>query len=145
MSYEFGKYKYLDKLVIINSRFLKDLRPGENIRYNNPYELNHLNNILKGFYRNFFNAESLEEKLIYLLNVTGILLFFQPFYDANSRTLKYFIKIMLKKIKISVDIPLNSKHKDIHIIPFFFDPIMSCSETNVLLLQEIIRKSGYDF
>jgi len=145
MSYEFGKYKYLDKLVIINSRFLKDLRPWENIRYNNPYELNHLNNILKGFYRNFFNAESLEEKLIYLLNVTGILLFFQPFYDANSRTLKYFIKIMLKKIKISVDIPLNSMHKDIHIIPFFFDPIMSCSETNVLLLQEIIRKSGYDF
>lgn len=145
MSYEFGKYKYLDKLVIINSRFLKDLRLGENIRYNNPYELNHLNNILKGFYRNFFNAESLEEKLIYLLNVTGILLFFQPFYDANSRTLKYFIKIMLKKIKISVDIPLNSMHKDIHIIPFFFDPIMSCSETNVLLLQEIIRKSGYDF
>lgn len=139
MNYKFGKYKYVDKLVKINSRFLKDLKPGENIRYHNPNELRHLNNILKGFYKNYFNTDSLEERLVYLLNVTGILLFFQLFYDGNSRTLKVFITEMLKAININISLD----DSNIHIIPFFFEPIENCPENNVLLLKDIIRKSGH--
>lgn len=145
MSYRFGRYKYLDRLVRINSRFLKDLKPGDNIRYDNHKELKHLDNILKGFYNNFFSSVSLEEKLIYLLNVTGILLHFQPFYDGNSRTLKVFMMDMLKSIDINVDIPVNKEHSNTHIIPFFFDPIEKCPQCNVLMLEDIIRKNGHDF
>ena len=109
------KYPYFWILAKINTQF--DLNPTlNNIRLKNDEELSILNSMLKNFFKIYIRSKNNNDKLIALLSVTGITLYYQPFYDGNSRTLKFFISIILKKL--GYDYTFNSKD---FIIPILYE------------------------
>ena len=119
------KYPYFWILAEINAQFaldpslkniLSNTNPLDNIRPKSYENVPYLNNLFKKFFKILIKSEDNNEKLIALLSVTGVTLYLQPFYEGNSRTLKHFISIILKKL--NYDYTFN--HEDF-IIPMLYE------------------------
>lgn len=126
------KYPYFWILAKINTKF--NLKPSlDNVRIKNDEDLSYLNSMLKNFFKIYIKSENNNDKLIALLSVTGIILYYQPFYDGNSRTLKCFISIILRKL--GYDYTFNSKD---FIIPMLYDG-EEATTSDLIKLQKIIK------
>ena len=95
--------------------------------------------MLKNFFKIYIKSKNNNDKLIALLSVTGITLYYQPFYDGNSRTLKCFISIILRKL--GYDYTFNSKD---FIIPMLYDG-EEATVNNLIKLQKIIKNWAWNF
>lgn len=116
------------KLIELNKEItgIKD-----NVRFNSK-DLNEIDNIIRNY---TLENDSLEDYLKKLLFISASIWAYQPFYDGNSRTAKYYIMEELKKLNYSVD-PGNIK------IPIFYpedDNIIL--DTEVLSLKKNITKN----
>ena len=132
------KYPYFWILAEINTKFNLN-HSLDNVRIKNEKDLSYLNSILKHFFKIYIKSNNNIDKLIALLSVTGITLYYQPFYDGNSRTLKCFISIILRRL--GYDYTFNSKD---FIIPMLYDE-EEATVSDLIKLQKIIKNWAWNF
>lgn len=120
----YKKYPYFSKLVKINSSIIND---KNNIRLNSEEDLKYFDGLLKDLYEVLKTTQDIDKILLNLLNLVGKLLYYQPFYDGNSRTLKIFLNIVLKELGYNI-----LYKEDDHIIPMLFD-------SDVCSIDEVIE------
>lgn len=111
----FNDFPYFGQLVKINNVFFSNEK-NYNIRLYNVEDLMLFDSLLEEFDKVLNNCHDVDTVLLSLLNLVGKLLYLQPFYDGNSRTLKQFIVIVLNKL--GYDLSFNN---DDFIIPMLFD------------------------
>ena len=130
--YIFGKYKYFDKLVLINKIFI-------NIE-NNVRETEDKIAICNNLLQNFFHKVEMEtdfDKIIELvLNLVGILWLYQPFYDGNTRTLLFFLKIFFESL--GYDLIINNEVR--LSLPIFYRENEYCHGSDILKIKERLKK-----
>ncbi len=106
------KFPYFYKLICINKLYFK----GDNLRIKNYNDLEEINNLIYILYQSIKDLDDINSLIEVVLNVTGKILYMQPFYDGNSRTLKDFIKSIFKSLKYDIEINEND-----YIIPILFE------------------------
>lgn len=92
------KYPHFSKLIEINTSYFKD--KTNNIRL---YEedIEYLEELLNNLWKSI-ETKNINYILSTLLTTTGKILYLQPFYDGNSRTLKTYISIILNNLGYSI-------------------------------------------
>ena len=127
------KYPYLNLLVTINSRIVGNINTS-NLRFTDETDLGHLNNIVKSIFHSLI-VQNKNEALLTLLNSSGHLLYYQAFFDGNSRTIKIFIKLILNKLKFNFKYEL-----DAHLIPMLFDG-ENCTNEDIIKFKKNVNLS----
>lgn len=120
--YKKGIYKNFDKLININNIFFNNA-----INYNIRDE-KYIPYIEKRLI--LLNNTSLDIKE--LLNVMGLIILLQPFYDGNNRTTKIYIKEYLLKHNYNFDITYN--------LPLLYDINDKITDTHIKKLNQYISK-----
>lgn len=95
------KYPYLSLLATINGRIIKNTETS-NLRFTEETDLSYLDNTIKKVFHSLTTKDK-DETLITLLNSSGHLLYYQPFFDGNSRTIKIFINLVLNKLEYNFE------------------------------------------
>lgn len=124
----YGEYQYFEHLVKINHRLFKNKK--YNVRLDSEKYLKFFDESLEKLYTITHNTNNLDIILLSILELTGRLLYFQPFYDGNSRTLKQFIRCHLEDIGYQVSFN-NSEY----IIPMLFEG-ESCTIDDIITFKE---------
>ena len=129
----YKKYPYFSKLVKINSSSINE---KNNIRLNSWEDLEYFDGLLKNFFELLKTTRDIDTVLLNLLNLVGKLLYYQPFYDGNSRTLKIFLNIVLKELGYNI-----LYKEDDYIIPMLFDSDV-CSIDEVMEFKKKVGLKG---
>lgn len=119
------EYKYFRHLIKINNKIFSK-QEDYNIRLYSAEPLKCFEDLLANFYTLLHNTNDFDIILLSLLEITGKLLYYQPFYDGNSRTLKQFIREVLTELGYQI-----SFNNDDYIIPMLFDG-EKCTAENVI-------------
>ena len=89
------KFPYFYTLIYINKYYSKT---NNNVKIKRKEDLTEINNLIYNLYINIINEDDINKIISEILNTTGRILYMQPFYDGNSRTLKRFIKIIFNSL-----------------------------------------------
>lgn len=125
----YDEYKYFERLVKINNKFFRN-KKYNNVRLDSEKYLKLFDESLEKLYTITHNTNNLDIIILSILELTGRLLYFQPFYDGNSRTLKQFIRCHLADIGYKA-----SFNNDDYIIPMLFEG-ERCTIDDVITFKE---------
>lgn len=131
--YVFGKYIYLDYLVMINKLTNEKYYLECPLRYSDDKMLNYLNSILQNLMEEETYKGNLSELAVEFLNALGILWCLQPFYDGNTRTILMFAKTFLLIIGYNIDI------KEVK-IPIFYNEKEKATPNEVNNFLKLVKK-----
>lgn len=131
--YVFGKYIYLDYLVMINRLTNEKYYLECPLRYSDDKMLTYLNSILQNLMEEETYKGNLRVLVEEFLNTLGILWCLQPFYDGNTRTILMFAKTFLLIIGYNIDI------KEVK-IPIFYNEKEKATPNEVNNFLKLMKK-----
>ena len=132
MKKQYDKYTYFSKLIHINSIYFKE----DNVRTTNPEIIREIDDLIHGIYISIEKEKDINMIIKVILDSIGKVLYIQPFYNGNSRTLKQFIKILLN----SIDYDIHYNRKD-YLIPLLFeDEECTSEEVQLFKIKTRLRK-----
>lgn len=133
--YKLGIYIYFDQLVLINSS-LFPLTNFKNIIRCSKEEIEYFNNLLEFFFETIKEEQNLHVIIERSLNLVGILWYYQPFFDGNTRTLQEFLKNLYLSYGLYMDMNELKKYP---LIPIFYEDTDRCSKHDIERFFSILK------
>ena len=124
------KYPHFSKLIEINNSYFKDEK--YNIRLHEE-DIKYIEELLANLSKSI-ETTNFNYILSTLLTTTGKILYLQPFYDGNSRTLKAYISIILNNLGYNISYNNND-----FIIPILLED-ECCNNEEISKLKKKISK-----